>query len=117
MIVAIAPYETTEPTVDSQIAKLQSAGADLLYDIAAAKFASQAIRKVAAIGWNPVYIPNGANITSRSAASSRPRVSRTPSDHQRQLRQGPWRSDVGRFHRAAARRGTDKVRRLSLGKT
>jgi branched-chain amino acid transport system substrate-binding protein len=26
MIVATAPYETTEPTIDSQIAKLQSAG-------------------------------------------------------------------------------------------
>ena len=63
MIVATAPYETTEPTVDSQIAKLQSAGADLLYDIAVAKFASQAIRKVAALGWKPIHILNGANIS------------------------------------------------------
>jgi branched-chain amino acid transport system substrate-binding protein len=63
MIVATAPYETSDPTVDSQIAKLQSAGADLLYDIAVAKFASQAIRKVAALGWKPIHILNGANIS------------------------------------------------------
>jgi branched-chain amino acid transport system substrate-binding protein len=56
MIVATAPYETTDPTINSPIVKLQSPGADLLYDITTPKFASQVIRKVAEIGWKPVHI-------------------------------------------------------------
>ena len=58
MIVMEAPYETTDPTVDSQILNLKSSGADLLVTIAIAKFAAQAIRKVAEIGWKPVHILN-----------------------------------------------------------
>jgi ABC-type branched-subunit amino acid transport system substrate-binding protein len=56
MIVAEASYELTDPTVDSQIVKLKAAGADLLYDASTPKFAAQAIRKVADLGWNPVHI-------------------------------------------------------------
>jgi ABC-type branched-subunit amino acid transport system substrate-binding protein len=56
MIVAEASYELTDPTVDSQIVKLKSAGVDLLYDASTPKFAAQAIRKVADLGWNPVHI-------------------------------------------------------------
>ncbi len=55
MMVATAPYEATDPTVDSQIATLQSSGADLLYDVTGANFAVQAIRNVAKIGRNPVH--------------------------------------------------------------
>ena len=56
MIVAEVSYELTDPTVDSQIVKLRSAGVDLLYDASTPKFAAQAIRKVADLGWNPVHI-------------------------------------------------------------
>jgi ABC-type branched-subunit amino acid transport system substrate-binding protein len=56
MIVAEAAYEPTDPTVDSQIVRLKSAGADVFYDISTAKFAAQAIRKIAELDWRPVHI-------------------------------------------------------------
>jgi branched-chain amino acid transport system substrate-binding protein len=51
MIVKEASYETTEPTVDSQIVTLQGSGADVLLIAAVAKFAAQAIRKSFDLGW------------------------------------------------------------------
>jgi branched-chain amino acid transport system substrate-binding protein len=62
MIVAEAAYEPTDPTVDSQIVMLKSVGADLFYNISTPKFAAQAIRKIAELGWKPVHIL--ANISS-----------------------------------------------------
>jgi ABC-type branched-subunit amino acid transport system substrate-binding protein len=56
MIVGEASYELTEPTIDSQIVKLKSLGADLLYDASTPKFAAQAIKKVADLNWHPVHI-------------------------------------------------------------
>jgi ABC-type branched-subunit amino acid transport system substrate-binding protein len=56
MIVARQSYELTEPTIDSTIVKLKDSGADLFYDISTPKFAAQAIKKVADIGWKPVHI-------------------------------------------------------------
>jgi ABC-type branched-subunit amino acid transport system substrate-binding protein len=54
-----APYETTDPTVDSQIIEMKSAGCDVFLLIAIPKFEAQAIRKVAEIGWKPLFITNG----------------------------------------------------------
>jgi ABC-type branched-subunit amino acid transport system substrate-binding protein len=56
MIVGEVSYELTDPTIDSQIVKLKSLGADLLYDASTPKFAAQAIKKVADLGWRPVHI-------------------------------------------------------------
>ena len=50
MIVAEASYEITDPTIDSQIMSLQSAGADTLMLFAVPRFSAQALRKAAAIG-------------------------------------------------------------------
>ena len=55
MIVASQTYETTDPTVDSQIVSLQGSGADTLLVAAIPKFAAQAIRKVYDIGWKPAF--------------------------------------------------------------
>ena len=55
MIVATQTYETTDPTVDSQIVALQASGADVLSTAAMPKFAAQAIRKVYDIGWKPTH--------------------------------------------------------------
>jgi len=71
MIVATQSYETTDPTVDSQIVALQSSGADLLFTVAIPKFAAQAIRKVYDIGWKPTHflnsVGNGVGTTMKSA--------------------------------------------------
>ena len=55
MIVATQSYETTDPTVDSQIVALQASGADVLLTAAIPKVAAQAIRKVYDIGWRPTH--------------------------------------------------------------
>ena len=55
LIVATKTYETTDPTVDSQIVALQGSGANILLTVAAPKFAAQAIRKVYDIGWKPTH--------------------------------------------------------------
>jgi branched-chain amino acid transport system substrate-binding protein len=47
MIKVMASYETTDPTVDSQVAKIHAAGCDVFVNIAVPKFAAQAIRKAA----------------------------------------------------------------------
>ena len=52
MIVKEASYETSEPTVNSQIVTLQGSGADVFVIAATPKFAAQAIRKAYDLGWN-----------------------------------------------------------------
>jgi branched-chain amino acid transport system substrate-binding protein len=61
MIRMTAPYETSDPTVDSQIVSLKSSGADLFFNVSINKFAAQAIRKAAEIGWKPVQLLDPAN--------------------------------------------------------
>jgi branched-chain amino acid transport system substrate-binding protein len=56
MIVGEVSYELSDPTIDSQIVKLKSLGADLLYDASTPRFAAQAIKKAADLGWKPVHI-------------------------------------------------------------
>ena len=58
MIVSEVSYEVTDPTVDSQIVTLKGSGADVFFNITTPKFAAQAIRKVADIGWKPVHYLN-----------------------------------------------------------
>jgi ABC-type branched-subunit amino acid transport system substrate-binding protein len=70
MIVAEATYEVSDPTVDSQIVRLKSVGADLFYNISTPKFAAQAIRKTAELGWKPVHIL--ANVSSSVGAVLKP---------------------------------------------
>ena len=55
MVVAKQTYETTDPTVDSQVVALQGSGADVLLTAATPKFAAQAIRKIYDIGWKPTH--------------------------------------------------------------
>jgi len=56
MIVAKASYESSDPTVDSQMVTLKASGADLFYNITTPKFGAQAIKKAAELGWKPVHI-------------------------------------------------------------
>ena len=63
MIVATKTYETTDPTVDSQVVALQGSGADTLLTAAIPKFAAQAIRKVYDIGWKPAHFLTNVSIS------------------------------------------------------
>ena len=60
-IVAEMPYEVSDPTVDSQIVTLKASGADIFFNRATPKFAAQAIRKVAELGWKPVHLLNNVS--------------------------------------------------------
>jgi ABC-type branched-subunit amino acid transport system substrate-binding protein len=56
MIKVRATYETTDPTVDSQVVQMKSAGCDVCVNTAISKFAAQAIKKAAEIEWKPLHI-------------------------------------------------------------
>jgi branched-chain amino acid transport system substrate-binding protein len=66
IIVATQTYETTDPTVDSQIVALEGSGADVLLTAAVPKFAAQAIRKVYDIGWRPTHFLTNVSNSVRS---------------------------------------------------
>ncbi|MEO8718952.1 MAG: ABC transporter substrate-binding protein [Burkholderiales bacterium] len=61
MIVKEVSYETSDPTVDSQIVQLQASGADTFFNITTPKFAAQAIRKAYDIGWKPTHYVNNVS--------------------------------------------------------
>jgi len=70
MIVAEDAYEVAEPTIDSHVVKMKSLNADVFVDITTAKFAAQAIRKAAEIGWKPLHFLN--NVSTSIGAVIRP---------------------------------------------
>jgi len=60
-IVAEFPYETTDPTIDSQMISLKNSGADVFYDVTTPKFAAQAIKKAADIEWKALHLLNNVS--------------------------------------------------------
>ena len=61
MILIEESYEVSEPTIDSHIVKLKSTGADVFFNITTPKFAAQAIKKNAEIGWKPLHFLNNVS--------------------------------------------------------
>ena len=51
-----AAYETTDPTVDSQVIGMKAAGCDVFVNTGIPKFAAQAIKKAAEIEWKPLHV-------------------------------------------------------------
>jgi branched-chain amino acid transport system substrate-binding protein len=98
MIVAEESYETSEPTIDTHIVKLRSSNADVFLNIASPKFAAQAIRKLAEIGWKPMHFLNnvsnsiGGVITPAGPENAQGIISsaylKDPTDPQ-------WKTDAG----------------------
>ncbi|WP_454627961.1 ABC transporter substrate-binding protein [Bradyrhizobium cenepequi] len=66
MIVAEESYETSEPTIDSHIVKMKSANVDVVVNFATPKFAAQAIKKIAEIGWKPMHVMTSVSISVAS---------------------------------------------------
>jgi branched-chain amino acid transport system substrate-binding protein len=60
-IIAELPYEASDPTVDSQMVSLKASGADVFFNVTTPKFAAQAIKKAAEIGWKPVHVLNNVS--------------------------------------------------------
>jgi branched-chain amino acid transport system substrate-binding protein len=61
MIVAQASYEVADPTVDSQMVALKASGADVFFNVTTPKFAAQAIRRAAELGWRPLHYLNNVS--------------------------------------------------------
>jgi len=55
MIVSEMPYVPQDPTVDPLVTNLKGAGADLFISLTTPKAAGQALKKVAELGWSPIY--------------------------------------------------------------
>jgi branched-chain amino acid transport system substrate-binding protein len=98
MIVIEESYETSEPTIDSHIVKLKSTNADVFVNITTPKFAAQAIKKNAEIGWKPLHFLNnvsasiGSVITPAGKENAQGIISsnylKDPTDPQ-------WKTDAG----------------------
>jgi branched-chain amino acid transport system substrate-binding protein len=69
-IIKHVTYEITDPTVDSQIIQLKDSNANVFFNVATPKFAAQAIRKAAAIGWKPANYMT--NVSASVAAVMKP---------------------------------------------
>src|ERR1700744_5597161 len=54
LIAVEASFETSSPTVDSQVVQLKDSNVDIFMNIATPKFAAQAIKKIGEMGWHPV---------------------------------------------------------------
>jgi branched-chain amino acid transport system substrate-binding protein len=61
MVVSEQSYETTDPTIDSQILNLKSSGANVFFNVTIPKFAVQAIKKAHDIGWKPLHLLNSVS--------------------------------------------------------
>ncbi len=61
LIVVESSYETTAPTVDSQVVQIKGANPDIFINVSTPKFAAQAIKKMAEIGWKPLHILNNVS--------------------------------------------------------
>ncbi|MBH5372601.1 ABC transporter substrate-binding protein [Bradyrhizobium glycinis] len=61
MIVIEDSYEVSEPTIDSHIVKMKATNADVFFNITTPKFAAQAIKKNAEIGWKPLHFLNNVS--------------------------------------------------------
>jgi branched-chain amino acid transport system substrate-binding protein len=70
LIVQLSTYEVTDPTVDSQMIQLKNSGANVFFNITTPKFAAQAIKKAAEIGWKPAHYIN--NVSASVATVMKP---------------------------------------------
>lgn len=70
MVVSSASYEVSVPTVDSQVVSIKAANPDIFLNFSSPKFAAQAIKKIAELGWRPVHIMS--NVSASVGAVMRP---------------------------------------------
>src|SRR6202008_2984869 len=55
LIVIETSYETSTPTGDSQVVHIKGANPHIFINLATPKFAAQAIKKIAEVGWKPIH--------------------------------------------------------------
>jgi branched-chain amino acid transport system substrate-binding protein len=55
LIIVETSYETSSPTVDSQVVQIKATNPDIFVNISTPKFAAQAIKKLGELKWKPVH--------------------------------------------------------------
>ena len=98
MIVAEASYETSAPTISSQLATLKASGANVLYGVVLGKFTSQMIKGVAEIGWKPdlFFVPTSASsISFLAPAGLENATGLISSANQKDSIDAQWADDAG----------------------
>jgi branched-chain amino acid transport system substrate-binding protein len=96
MIVAEASYETSAPTISSQLATLKASGADVLFGVVLGKFTPQMIKGVAEIGWKPdlFFVPTSASsISFLESAGLENAVGLISSSNQKDTMDAQWADD------------------------
>jgi branched-chain amino acid transport system substrate-binding protein len=101
MIASEQPYETSDPTVDSQVINLKASGADVFFNVTTPKFAAQAIRKAAEIGWKPLHLLN--NVSNSVGSVLKPAGMENAKDivstaYYKDPTDPTWKDDVGFKH-------------------
>src|SRR5262249_32087634 len=98
MIVAEASYETSAPTISSQLATLKASGANVLFAVVLGKFTSQSIKGVAELGWKPelFFVPTSASsISFLEPAGFETAVGLISSSNQKDTMDVQWADDAG----------------------
>ncbi len=98
MIIAEASYETSAPTISSQLSTLKASGANVLFGVVLGKFTSQMVKGVAEIGWKPelFFVPTSASsISFLEPAGLDNAVGLISSSNQKDTMDPQWADDPG----------------------
>src|SRR3954463_5339953 len=98
MIVAEASYETSAPTISSQLATLKASGANVLFGVVLGKFTSQMIKGTAELSWKPdmFFVPTSASsISFLEPAGLENAVGLISSSNQKDTMDPQWADDPG----------------------
>src|ERR1700733_192486 len=63
LIVVETSYETSSPTVDSQVVQIKAANPDIFVNISTPKFAAQAIKKLGELKWIPIHFLTNVSVS------------------------------------------------------
>jgi branched-chain amino acid transport system substrate-binding protein len=98
MIIAEASYETSAPTISSQLATLKASGANVMFGVVLGKFTSQMIRGVAELNWKPdlFFVPTSASsISFLEPAGLENATGLISSSNQKDTVDAQWADDPG----------------------
>ena len=98
MIVSEASYETSAPTISSQLATLKASGANVMFGVVLGKFTSQMIKGVAELNWKPdlFFVPTSASsIAFLEPAGLENAVGLIASSNQKDPLDAQWADDAG----------------------
>lgn len=98
MIVSETSYETSAPTINSQLATLKASGANVVFGVVLGKFTSQLIKGIAESGWKPdlTIVPTSASsIALLAPAGLENAIGLVSSSNQKDTNDVQWAEDAG----------------------